>query len=207
MAERGTSWMDTAQVNTIELADRWWTLALRGVAAILFGLVSFMLPGLSLLALVTLYGVYAVVDGAFNLVLAVRGRRTGRRWGSLVFQGVASIAAGVLTFVWPGITAFALLFVIAFWALVSGVAQVAAAIRLRKQIRGEWLLALTGMLSIALGVLLIAFPGAGALALVFWIAGYAVVIGGLLLALAFKLRNWARGRREEAPHGGVPTPT
>jgi uncharacterized membrane protein HdeD (DUF308 family) len=185
------------------LADRWWMLAVRGVAAIVFGILTFIAPAESLFALVLLFGAYAVVDGAFNIVAGFH-RRGEPRWGWLIFQGAVSIAAGVLTFLWPGITAFALLMLIAAWALVTGVAEIAAAIRLRKAIRGEWLLALSGILSIAFGVLMFLFPGAGALAVVLWIGAYAVVFGVLLVALAFRLRSWRDQTRRQVPTGGVP---
>jgi uncharacterized membrane protein HdeD (DUF308 family) len=186
------------------LAERWWALALRGAAAVIFGFLTFVAPGASLLALVILFGAYAVVNGAINLGLAVRGPAGERRWGWLVLESVVSIAAGLLTFVWPGITALALLAVIAAWAIVTGVAQVVAAIRLRKMIRGEWLLALAGVLSIAFGVICLVAPGAGALAVTLWIGSYALVFGVLLLALGFRLRAWRRETHHRAPPTGVP---
>jgi uncharacterized membrane protein HdeD (DUF308 family) len=185
------------------LADRWWIMAVRGVAAIVFGVLTFIWPGASLFALVLLFGAYSVVDGAFNIGAGI-SMRGEPRWGWLVFGGAISIAVGVLTFLWPGITAFALLMLIAAWALVTGVAEIAAAIRLRKHVRGEWLLALSGILSIAFGVLMFLFPGTGALAVVLWIGAYAVVFGVLLLALAFRLRSWRNQTRRQVPTGGVP---
>src|ERR1700704_2139141 len=119
------------------LAQRWWILAVRGAAAVLFGILTFVAPQISLVTLVMLFGAYALVDGAFNLVLAFRGRGRLPRWGMLVAEGVSSIAAGVMTFMWPAITALVLLYIIAAWAMVTGVMEIVAAVRLRKQIRGE----------------------------------------------------------------------
>lgn len=197
---------DPGLVNAIELADRWWVLAIRGVAAIVFGVLSFVRPGMSLVVLVAFVGAYAFVDGFVSLVHAFRGRRAGRPWGSLVFEGIVAIGAGVITFMWPKITALTLLFLIGGWAIVRGVVEIAAAIRLRKQIKGEWALGLAGVLSVAFGVLVIAAPGAGALAMVLWIGFYAVIFGALMLAAAFKLRAWKHGGGRSMPSGGVPTP-
>jgi uncharacterized membrane protein HdeD (DUF308 family) len=188
------------------LVERWWALVLRGLAAILFGILTFIWPGVSLYTLVLLFGVWAVVNGGFSVAAGVRAARGEQRWGWLVFEGVASIAAGVLAFIWPDITALALLILIAAWALVSGVAEIATAIRLRKYIRGEWLLALTGVLSIAFGVLLLLFPASGALAVVLWIGAYAIVFGALMVALGFRLRSWRRDFERRVPSRGIPAP-
>jgi uncharacterized membrane protein HdeD (DUF308 family) len=186
-------------------ATGWWTVALRGVAAILFGLVTLVSPVSSLFALVLIFGLYALVDGSFNLSTALRaGPLEGPRW-ALIVEGVASLVAGLAAFVWPGITAIALLYVIAAWAVSTGAAEILAAVRLRKQLRGEWLLVVAGMLSIAFGVVLFARPGLGALAVVLWIGAYALVFGVLLLALALRLRAWTEGSRRPIPPDGVPT--
>jgi uncharacterized membrane protein HdeD (DUF308 family) len=190
-------------VDAMALADRWWSLALRGAAAILFGAITLFAPGIGLFTLVILFGAYAVVDGAFNLVMASRGARRGKPWGSLVFQGLASLIAGVLTFVWPKITALVLVLLISAWAVVTGISAIVAAIRLRKHIRGEWLLGLSGILSIAFGVLLFLFPAAGALTLAIWVGAYALVTGVLLLVLGFRLRKWRGPRERHVPTGGA----
>ncbi len=190
----------------MDLAQRWWLVLLRGFAAILFGVLAFMAPAIGLLMLVILFGAYAIADGVFNLSAGFAGARSGRRWGALIVEGILSLAAGVLAFVWPGITAIALLWVIAFWAVATGIAEIAAAIRLRRMIRDEWLLVATGLLSIAFGVILFARPGAGALALVLWIGAYAIVFGGLLVGLSFRLRSLAHAHRRPAPTRGVPAP-
>src|SRR4051794_6098310 len=133
-------------VEVNSLTQNWWAVALRGLAGILFGIITFVSPGISLAALVLLFGAYAFADGVLSVVSAVR-RRGADRWLLLLLQGIVGIGAGVVTLLLPGITALALLFVIAAWALVSGVLQLAAAIRLRKVISGEWLLGLSGVLS------------------------------------------------------------
>jgi uncharacterized membrane protein HdeD (DUF308 family) len=186
-------------IDLDSLTRNWWAVALRGLAGILFGIITFVSPGISLAALVLLFGAYAFADGVLSIVSAVR-RRGADRWWLLLLQGIVGIGAGVVTLLWPGITAIALLVVIAAWALVGGVLQVAAAIRLRKVITGEWLLALSGVLSIALGVLLVVFPGPGALALVIWIGAYAFVFGILLLVLGFKLRGLRSPRAHQPAH-------
>jgi uncharacterized membrane protein HdeD (DUF308 family) len=196
----------TSNANVTALAARWWVPVLRGLAAILLGVLAIVLPGPSLLALLLVWGAYAVADGILSLVLSLRGARAGRRWGWLLFEGIVSLAAGLLTFVWPGMTALALLILIAARALVAGVAAIAAAIRLRRQINGEWLLAASGLLSIALGVILIAAPGAGALAIVWTIGCYALVFGALLIAFGLRLQRWDRAEDRGIRPGGAPTP-
>jgi uncharacterized membrane protein HdeD (DUF308 family) len=186
-------------IDLDSLTRNWWAVALRGLAGILFGVITFVSPGISLAALVLLFGAYSFADGVLSIVSAVR-RRGADRWWLLLLQGIVGIGAGVVTLLWPGITAIALLFVVAAWALVGGALQVAAAIRLRKVITGEWLLALGGVLSIALGVLLVLFPGPGALALVIWIGAYAFVFGILLLVLGFRLRGLRSPRAHQPAH-------
>jgi uncharacterized membrane protein HdeD (DUF308 family) len=165
-------------------------VVVRGVIAILFGVIAFVAPGISLAGLVLVWGAYAIVDGVFAIITAMRRREAGSAWGGLLFEGLIGIAAGVLTFFWPGITAIVLLYVIAFWGLFTGVLEIATAIRLRKIISGEWLLFLAGVASIAFGIFLIASPSKGALAVVLWIGAYALFFGILLVALGLRLRSW-----------------
>jgi uncharacterized membrane protein HdeD (DUF308 family) len=179
------------------LAHNWWAIALRGVAGILFGVVALLNPALSLGVLILLFGAYAIVDGTFNIIAAIGGRDADRSWWVLVLEGIAGVAAGVITFAMPGLTALVLAYLVAAWAVVTGVLEVAAAVRLRREIRGEWLLALSGVLSILFGIFMAVAPLAGALALVLWIGAYAVVFGAVMLGLAFRLRRHAR--QEEAP--------
>lgn len=174
------------------LARNWWALVLRGAAAIAFGILAFVWPGLTVVALVILFGAFALVDGAFALVAAWRAAERRRPWWPMALEGLAGVALGILAFVWPGVTAFALLYLIAAWAILTGIFEIVAAVRLRKVIRGELLLALTGVASLAFGVLVVVFPGTGAVAVVWAIAAYAVVFGALLVALGLRLRRLAR---------------
>lgn len=174
------------------LTRNWWALLLRGFVAILFGILTFILPGITLTSLVLLFGAYALVDGVFAAVAALRSSRNTKRWWALLVEGIFGIGAGVLTFVWPGITALFLLYLIAVWAIVTGIFEIGTAVRLRKEITGEWLLALSGVASVLFGLVLALRPGVGALAVVWMIGAYAIVFGALFLALAFRLRSWGR---------------
>ncbi|HEX2971915.1 MAG TPA: HdeD family acid-resistance protein [Tepidisphaeraceae bacterium] len=167
-------------------------LALRGLAAVLFGILAFAWPGLTLLTLIYLFGIYALVNGVLALIHAFGAPKGYPRFGSLIFNGVISIAAGVLAFVWPGITALTLVLLIAAWAIVNGFSEIATAIRLRRVITGEWLLVLAGVVSIVLGLIMLIRPAVGALALVWWIAAFAIIFGVLLIAEAFQVRSWGR---------------
>jgi uncharacterized membrane protein HdeD (DUF308 family) len=171
------------------LSRSWWLLLLRGVAAIAFGILAFVQPGISLAALVLLFGAYSMADGILCLWTALAGSsEQDSRW-LLLLWGLLGIGVGILTFLAPGVTALALLFYIAIWAIATGVLEVVAAIRLRKEIDNEWLLLIAGLASIAFGVLLAAQPGSGALAVLWLIGAYAIVFGVLLLILAFRLRG------------------
>lgn len=171
------------------LARNWWTFTLRGIVAILFGILALIWPGITLLALIILFGAYAIVDGVFAIVAAIAGAARTRPWWVFVLWGVLGIAAGIFAFSYPGITALVLLYVIAFWAIVRGVMEIIAAIQLRKVITDEWLLILAGVLSIIFGTVLLVWPGAGALALL-WVIGIAsVAIGILLIGLSVRLKS------------------
>ena len=176
-----------------ELAENWWLLLLRGIAAIAFGILAFGWPGLTLLALTLMWGIYAIADGVLALwaAIASKGGEIAPRWW-LAIVGIAGVIAGLLTFVWPGMTALILLIFIASWAIVIGVLQIWGAIRLRKEIEGEWLLALSGVLWVAFGVIMFAQPGAGALALIWWIGSFAILAGCVYIALAFQLKKYKR---------------
>jgi uncharacterized membrane protein HdeD (DUF308 family) len=176
-----------------QLGRNWGWIALRGVAAVIFGVLSFAWPGATLLVLVLLWGAYALVEGIAALIAAFRVRDRGRPMWSFVLIGILGVLVGVLTFLWPGVTALMLLMFIAVWAFFMGIFQIAAAVRLRKEIEHEWLLGLSGVLSVLFGAVMMAAPAEGALAVIWVIAAYAVVFGILLIALAFRLKSRAAG--------------
>ena len=164
---------------------------MRGAVAILFGVLVLLYPGMTLVTLVYLFGGYAIADGVFMIVSAIANRGQPR-WGWLLAGGIAGIAAGVMTFIWPAITAAVLLAIIATWAILLGMAEIAVAIELRKVISGEWLLVLAGVIAVGFGVFLIARPQAGALAVAYWIGLFAITSGVLEISLGLRLRNWQR---------------
>jgi uncharacterized membrane protein HdeD (DUF308 family) len=172
------------------LARNWWLILLRGICAVIFGLLTFAWPGVTLAVLVLFYGAFAFADGVLALVAAVMGGQPAPRWW-LAIVGVLGLAAGLITLVMPGITALILLYCIAFWAIAIGVMQIFGAIRLRKEIDNEWMLIASGILSIVFGIVLLVAPGAGALGLLFVIGVYAVIHGIMLITLAMRLRRHA----------------
>ena len=179
------------------LADNWWLIFLRGIAAIIFGVLAFLWPGVTLFTLVILYGAFAFADGILAILAAIRGSAYASRWW-LAIVGLIGIAAGIATLLWPGITGLILLFCIAGWAIATGVMQIVGAIMMRKEIEGEWLLIASGVLSILFGGLLLMQPGAGALALVFVIGSYAILYGILLISFSLRLRAHAGEHTGEA---------
>jgi uncharacterized membrane protein HdeD (DUF308 family) len=176
------------------LRQNWWMIAIRGVLGILFGLVALFLPGITMLSLVLVFAAYMLVDGAFCTYAAFKAMRQRERWGWLLLQGLASIAAAVIAVIWPGITVIAFVILIAAWAIVSGCLMLAAAYRLDKE-HGRWWLVFSGVVSLLYGALLVIAPVIGAIVLTWWIGAFSLVFGVLLLALAFKLR----ARRSERP--------
>ncbi|HEY5806693.1 MAG TPA: HdeD family acid-resistance protein [Povalibacter sp.] len=181
-------------------AKAWWLVALRGLFAVIFGVIAWISPGGTVLALVMLWGAYAIADGVISLITAFHWRDSGKPLWALILMGIAGIAAGVLTFVAPGITAVVLLMFIAGWAVIIGVLQILSAIRLRKEIDNEWMLGLSGLASLIFGVLMFVRPGAGALAVMWIISLYAVIFGVVLIVLGFRLKGLAAG-----PTGGTAT--
>ena len=174
------------------LGRNWWLLLLRGLVAIVFALLTWAQPGVSLAALVLVFGIYVLADGLLGVWSAIAKRRDNRHWWLLLLWGLVGIVVGVMTFIMPGITGLVLLMYIAAWAMITGVLQIVAAIRLRKEIKSEWLMILSGLVSVAFGVLLFLQPGAGALAVAWIIAAYAFIFGVLMVLLAFKVRKLGR---------------
>lgn len=171
----------------------WGGLALRGLVAILFGLLALTRPGATVLALVYLFGAFAFMDGVFAVVASVRiAREHEGRWWPMLLIGVVGIGVGLISFLWPALTAISWIYYIAFWAVVTGVLEVVAGIRLRKVIEGEWMLIVAGVISVAFGVMVGARPAAGMLSLTWLIGAYAIVLGVLMLALAIRLRGAER---------------
>jgi uncharacterized membrane protein HdeD (DUF308 family) len=180
------------------LARNWWVFVLRGVVAILFGVLAFTRPGITLEVLVLLFAFWALFDGVLALIGSIGAAEAHEPWWPLVLIGLLGVAAGLVTLRWPGITALALLFVIAYWSIFRGILEIAAAVRMRNLIQGEWWFILAGIASIAFGVLLIMNLGSGLLAVI-WLVGIDAVIFGIsLLMLGFRLKNLA---------GEVPAPT
>jgi uncharacterized membrane protein HdeD (DUF308 family) len=172
------------------LASNWWLEVLRGVAAIIFGILAFAWPGITLLTLVLFWGAFALVDGVLAIIAAVKGGNPMPRWW-LVIVGLAGLAAGALTFLMPGLTALVLVTFIAVWAIVLGVMEIIGAIKLRKEIQGEWLLILNGVISVLFGVVLLWRPVTGAIALVWIIGAYAIILGVIYVMFGLKLRKHA----------------
>lgn len=171
------------------LSRNWWLVALRGTLAVIFGAAAFVWPGLTFEVLVLLFGAYAFVDGVIVLSFGLVAAGDGQRWWPLVLGGVVGIATGVLTFVQPAAMALALVYVIGAWAIVTGILEIAAAIRLRNVIANEWLMGLSGALSIVFGAIVLAQPNTGALALVFLFGFYAILAGISQISLGFRLRG------------------
>jgi uncharacterized membrane protein HdeD (DUF308 family) len=177
----------------------WWVLIIRGVLGVLFGLLAFTHPGVTLAVLVAFFGAYALFDGIMAIIFAVRAPKEHVSVWPFVLEGIIGLLAGVAAFVFPLVTAVALETLVAAWALVTGIFELVAAFRLRHAISNEWLLALTGVLSIIAGIVLFLYPVAGIAALVLVIGAYAFVFGILLIGLGFRIRSWSA-------HGPIPAP-
>ncbi|MCU1239087.1 MAG: hypothetical protein JWP63_7054 [Candidatus Solibacter sp.] len=186
----------------LALATNWWALVIRGMAGIIFGILALLWPGITLVALIFIFAAYALVDGVASLVGAVRAMGQHERWGVLVVEGIVGIATALITVFWPGITALALVYVIGAWAVVTGLLEITAAVRLRQIISGEWLLFLSGMASLLFGFLVMIVPIAGALAIAIWVGIYSLVFGVMLTMLGFRMRSW--GKSPTGAGGPIP---
>jgi uncharacterized membrane protein HdeD (DUF308 family) len=171
------------------LVRNWWALAIRGLAAILFGLIALLAPGFVALWLALLFGAYALVDGVFAIVAGLRAAERHERWWPFALEGLASIVVGVIALVMPVAAALALLYFVSAWAILTGVFRISAAIRLRKEIQGEWMLILNGAFSVLLGILIVRRPAVGVVTLVWVLGAYAMVYGIMLVGVAFRLRS------------------
>jgi uncharacterized membrane protein HdeD (DUF308 family) len=171
------------------LKEKWWVLLLRGLIAVAFAVMIWLQPAISLKALIILFGAFAFADGLLGVWGAFSSRKDRDNWWLLMLWGLVGIGIGLITFVAPQVTALALLFYIALWAIVTGILEIIAAVKLRKEIEGEWLLGLAGLLGVVFGILLISRPGVGVLAVLWLIAAYSLIFGVLLVVLAFKVRS------------------
>ncbi|WP_199912073.1 HdeD family acid-resistance protein [Nodularia spumigena] len=186
--------LDPMRMGT-RLARNWWTVALRGAIAIIFGLAALFWPDITLTALIFIFAAFVLVSGVLLAIAAFRDGLTHTHGWLMLLEGAIGIAVGIMAFIWPGITALVLLYLIAAWAIVTGVLEIIASIQIRKEIQNEWLLAIAGIASVLFGVLLLVWPLAGALAILWIIGAYAIIFGILLLILAFRLRSWGTERR------------
>lgn len=172
------------------LADNWWLLVLRGVLAIIFGIVAWVWPGLNLTTLIILVGAWLLVDGAFQIVFAILNRARVDSVLPFIIGGLISVIGGIVILAWPGLSAIALIYLIGAWAVITGIFEIVAAIQLRKEIENEWAIGIGGLISIAFGAVVLIFPGDGAVALVWLIGIFAIVLGIALIAAGFRLRSW-----------------
>lgn len=174
----------------LNLSKNWWLLVLRGVLAILFGVAAFLMPGIAWLSLILLFGVYAVLDGVFAMLSGLISSKYSPRWWVFLLEGIVSVAAGVIALVRPDLASTVLILLIAAWAVVTGIFEIVAAIRLRREISNEWMLGFGGFVSIVLGALLFLQPATGGLIITLMIGMYATIFGVLLVVLGFRLRKW-----------------
>jgi uncharacterized membrane protein HdeD (DUF308 family) len=172
------------------LSRNWWLVALRGFLAVLFGIAAIVWPGATVQVLVILFGIYTLIDGLFALYSAFAGPERRAGWALLLLEALADIATGIIAFIWPQVTAVVLLYLIAAWAVVTGILELIAAFRLRREVEGEWFLGLAGVVSIIVGILLALRPLSGLVAIALVIGTYAIIFGILLIVLGFRLRGF-----------------
>jgi uncharacterized membrane protein HdeD (DUF308 family) len=180
-------------VTFVDLSRNWWVLLIRGILAVIFGVLTLANPAVTLAVLVMFFGAYYLVDGAFSIIASLTAPKGYRGWVWLLIGGIAGVIIGLLTFVMPGVTAVVLLYYVIAWLIVIGAMQVVAGIRLRKEIHGEFFLIIGGLLSVLFGLFLLVNPGAGALAVIWLIGGYAILFGVMMIIVSFRLRSWRGG--------------
>jgi uncharacterized membrane protein HdeD (DUF308 family) len=171
------------------MKEKWWIWLLRGIAAIIFGTLALLMPGITLEVLVLFLAVFLLVDGAFNIFASLNHSKETKYWWLLLLEGIVSVLIGIITLIWPQITVIALLFLIVFWAMVNGFFRILAALQLRKYTKGEWFLIFSGIFSLIFGVLLLIWPDKGLLVLIWMLGFYAFIFGILLISFAFKARK------------------
>jgi uncharacterized membrane protein HdeD (DUF308 family) len=190
---RGRSPADRCEALSEIWADSWWAVGLRGLLGIAFGLICLLVPSAAILALILLFSAYMLVDGVLAIASGIKAARSGERWSLLIFEGIVDIAAGVIAFLWPAITAVAFVILIAVWAIISGALMLTAAFTLKLD-HGRWWLALAAIASVIFGIVLLVAPVVGAVVLTWWLGAYAVVFGVFLLVLAFQLHGKKKAR-------------
>lgn len=185
------------------LQTNWWAIVLRGIAAILLGIITFMVPAITLAVLTTIFGIYALIDGVLAIASTIRAVQGHRRWGAFLLEGALGIFVGLYAIFFPIAAAATFVTIIAIWAVVTGILEIAAAIRLRRHIQGEWLLILSGVLSVLLGIVLFAEPVVGAVIFAYTLAAYGLIFGILLIALGFRVRRLPAGSLASAAGAGI----
>lgn len=183
--------MSLRMAATVAMARWWWTFILRGVLAVVVGILAFLAPGFGIAMLVGLFAAWALIDGVGSLLAGWRGRGADRSWWLEILEGVVSVAAGLVALLFPAFAAEVLVILVAAWAVVTGVVEIVMAIRLRDEISGEVWLALAGVASILFGIVLFLFPAAGALSLVWLIGSFAIAFGAFMILLGWRLRRIA----------------
>jgi len=185
-------------VMLMDISRNWWVLLIRGLVAVIFGILALTKPGVTLAVLIMFFGAYYLVDGVFSIIASLTAPKGYRGWVWLLISGIAAVVIGLLTFFMPHVTALVLLYYFIAWLIVTGVMQVVAGIRLRKEISGEFFLIAGGILSVLFGLYLFVNPGVGALAVIWLIGAYALVFGLIMIVVAFRLRTWRGGKGRTA---------